>query len=454
MTISMKKIALGLLSLFLVVGSINAQEGKKALKEGSKMLSKYGTNAIKSADQLDEGIMLVEKAFESEDVTSKAKNYNVLGSAYNAVVSGQINAKLLDNTFEITKGELGFKAMDAFKKAYSMTEKKGERKDAVAGLQATEGHLNNVAIYYFQEQNYPMAFDYFNGAIQAYESIKEFGGESRLDDEIERKDHYFYTGAAGFYGKKGDAVIPVLETLEVEGDAKSLVYEALYGLYADKAQALAEKAESDEAKAEADAVKAIATAYLTKGRALHPDDTGLLFAEINHYLKEGQMEVLIEKLQTAMEKEPENTSIIITLGNVFDNLNQTARKNDDIEKADEYFAEALKYYGEAKSKDATNFDAIYSLGALYYNKAASYTDRINELANDFSSAGTKKYNALKAEMDGLFEKAMPHFEEAEVIDPSDLNTLIALKEIHARQNSMDKMAAYKEKIQKVQAGGQ
>ena len=430
----MKKIALGLLSLFLVVGSISAQEGKKALKKGSKMLNKYGTNAIKYASELEEGLMLIDKAFESEDVTSSAKNYNVLGTAYNAVVSGQINAKLLDNTYVISKGELAIKALDVFKKAHTMSEKKGDKKAAVEGLQALEGHLNNVAIYYFQVQNYSDAFDYFHGAIKAHESIKEFGGESRLDDELERKDHYFYTGAAGFYGKKGEVVIPVLETLEKEGDAKSLVYEALYGLHA----------ESDKEKA---------LSYLSKGRELHPDDTGLLFAEINYYLKEGKMEVLIDKLKLAMEKEPDNVSIIVTLGNVYDNMQQTARKEGDMEKADAYFDEAKKYYELAGTKDETNFDAIYSLGALYYNKAASYTDRINDLANDFSSAGTKKYNELKGEMDGLFDKAMPHFEKAELINPKDLNTLIALKEIHARKDNMDKMNDYKAKVQAAQGGG-
>lgn len=430
----MKKIALGLLSVFLIVGTLNAQEGKKALKKGSKMLEKYGSNAIKNADQLEEGLMLTEKAFEDEEVKSEAKNYNMLGAAYNAVVSGQINAKLLDSTFQISNGDLGLKALEAFKKAHSMAEKNGDKKDAISGLQATEGHLNNVAIYYFQDNAYGPAFDYFNAAIKAYEALKEFGGDSRLDDVAERKDHYFYTGAAGFYGQKGAPVIPVLEALLKEGEAKSLVYEALYGLYS----------ETDKQKA---------LSYLEEGRKMHPDDTGLLFAEINYYLKEGKMEVLIDKLKAAIEKEPDNVSIITTLGNVHDNLNQAERTAGNFEKADEYLTEALKYYTLAKEKEPKNFDAIYSMGALYYNKAASYTDRINELANDFSAAGTKKYDALKAEMDGLFGEALPHFLEAESINGNDLNTLIALKEIYARQNKLEKMGEYKEKIQKIQAGG-
>ncbi|MDF1696337.1 MAG: hypothetical protein P1U56_10910 [Saprospiraceae bacterium] len=430
----MKKIALGLLSLFLIVGTINAQEGKKALKKGSKMLNKYGTNAIDNADQLDEGLMLIEKAFENEDVKGQAKNYVALGEAYSAVVSGQINAKLLDETYEITQHKLGLKAMDAFVKAHSMAEKKGDKKDAVAGLQAVESHLNNVAIYYFQVNDYANAFDYFNGAVKAYESLKEFGGDSRLDLEADRMDHYFYTAAAGYYGQKGEAVIPVLEYLVENNTDKGLVYEALYNIYS-----------------KTDATKAVS--YLNKGREMFPDDTGLLFAEINYYLVEGKLEVLIDKLKAAQAKEPDNVTIVTTLGNVFDQLNVQERTAGNFDKADEYFAEAFKYYGEAIAKDPSNFDAVYSQGALYYNKAASYTDRINELANDFSAAGTKKYNDLKAEMDGFFDEAMPFFLKANEMKPDDLNTLIALKEIHARKDQLDVANEYKAKIEALQAGG-
>lgn len=38
------------------------------------------------------------------------------------------------------------------------------------------------------------------------------------------------------------------------------------------------------------------------------------------------------------------------------------------------------------------------------------TAKLNELSNDFSSAGTKKYNAIKAEMDAEF-KSLALFSE-------------------------------------------
>lgn len=434
MNISMKKIALGLLSLFLVVGTINAQEGKKALKKGAKLLGKYGQNAVANADQLDEGLMLIEKAFEDEEVKSQAKNYNMLGEAYNQVVSAEINAKLVDPSFQITHGEYANKAFDALKMGFSKAEKDGDKKDAIKGMEALEGHLNNIAIYYFQTPDYANAFEYFNKAITVYKMINHNGGKSRLDDEVERKDHYFYTGAAGYYGKKGIAAATVLEDLIEMGSDKALPYEALYNIYA----------ETDKPKA---------VQFLEKGREMFPDDTGLLFAEINYYLTEGKLDILTDKLKSALEKEPDNVTIYTTLGNVYDQLNQTERAAGNTEKADEYFDNALKYYTDALVKDPTNFDAVYSQGALYYNKAASLTGAINELANDFSAAGTKKYDALKAKMDGYFSEAMPYFLKAEGMNGNDLNTLIALKEINARSNKMDKVAEYKAKIEAVQAGG-
>ena len=57
--------------------------------------------------------------------------------------------------------------------------------------------------------------------------------------------------------------------------------------------------------------------------------------------------------------------------------------------------------------DPKNFIATYSMGALYYNKAASVLKEVNQLADDFSKDGMKKYEAKKKEMDGYFDQALP-----------------------------------------------
>jgi len=99
------------------------------------------------------------------------------------------------------------------------------------------------------------------------------------------------------------------------------------------------------------------------------------------------------------------------------------------------------------AKDAKNFEANYAIGALYYNNAAKIAKEVNEYANDFTPAGTKKYNEAKTRMVKAFEEALPYFELAESINGKDQNTIIALKEIFARTSKMDKVKIYTEKLE-------
>ena len=75
------------------------------------------------------------------------------------------------------------------------------------------------------------------------------------------------------------------------------------------------------------------------------------------------------------------------------------------------------------------------------------TSALNEVANDFSSEGTKKYEAIKTEMASLFEEALPYFLKADELNGQDRNTLIALKEIFARKDDFEKSNAYKDRLE-------
>ncbi len=49
-------------------------------------------------------------------------------------------------------------------------------------------------------------------------------------------------------------------------------------------------------------------------------------------------------------------------------------------------------------------------------------------------------------MDETFIKALPFFIQAEQLNGKDANTLIALKEIYARQDKLDLVEQYKQKL--------
>jgi tetratricopeptide (TPR) repeat protein len=469
----MKRFFLGTLLVLFTLTITTAQEYKKQLKTANKTLSKYYVDPVLFTADLKTALATIDQAFTNDLAKADPEAWITKGQIFNEIAKSEMNKKVVDSTYTLSTPKAGMIALEAFEKAMSIAAKKSQTKDALEGIRLNEDFTNNIAITHFQVQDYENAYINFAATLKAHDILKANKAESRIDDPTMKNEQVFYTAATAFYGKNKEAAIPLFEELAKGPKAQSLVYEALFTHYAEK-----------------DINKAMT--YMEAGRAAHPDDNGLLFAEINYYLKIGKLDVLTDKLKAAIQKEPDNISVYNTLGNVYDQLNQKERAaannikpkyilgpkdgcyfvkengekqyvdksmcdnepkmiamkiDSAYQKADEYFKLAYSYFEQALSKDPKNFDAIYSQGALYYNKAASMTARLNELSNDFSSAGTKKYNAIKAEMDGYFKEALPFFLKAEQIDGKDQNTMIALKEIYARQGDLAKSNMYKEKLE-------
>lgn len=424
----MRQFCLVTLISFLTFTIATSQDHKKQLKNANKTLGKYYLDPVANKGLLDEAISMIDGVFATDVAKADPEAWITKGQIFNEIAKSEMIKKIADASYQLNTPSAGSTALEAFEKAMTMAAKKSQTKDALAGIRENEDYSNNIAITFFQAQDYANAYKNFANTLKANEILKTNSAESRLDDETVKSDQIFYTAVAAYYGEQKEASKPLFEKLYQKGGGQSLVYEALFNL----------NLESDAKKAEE---------YLEKGRTLFPEDNGLLFAEINYYLKMNKLDVLIDKLNTAIVKEPDNLSIYNTLGNVYDQLNQQERAKGNIEKSDEYFKLAFDTYGRALAKDANNFDATYSQGALYYNKAAGMTAKLNELSNDYSSTGTKKYNAIKTEMDGYFTTALPFFIKAETLNPKDQSTLIALKEIYARNGELEKSSAYKAKLE-------
>lgn len=427
----MKQFFLSTILLFVAFSSLSAQEYKKQLKSANKTLSKYYLDPVANKGELTTALASIDAIFAADDAKADPEAWITKGQIFNEIAKSEMNKKVLEeqlgNKMEINTPNAGMIALEAFEKAMGMAVKKSQTADALSGVRDNEDFLNNIGITFFQVNDYNNAFKNFNAAIKAHDILKAAKSASRLDEATIKNDHFFYTAAAGYLGDFKTESVSLFEKLYDADYAQALVYEALFTATAEK----------DEAKA---------MQILEKGRKILPEDNSLLFAEINHYLKVGKLDILTDKLKAAIAKEPNNISVYTTLGNVYDQLNQKERGEGNMAKADEYFDLAYDYFKQALEKDPTSFDAVYSQGALYYNKAASMTSKLNELGNDYSSAGTKKYNAIKLEMDGYFKQALPYFLKAEGLNPKDLNTMIALKEIYAREGNLEKSGEYKTKI--------
>ncbi len=431
----MKKLLFFVFAICLTVGTTWGQDAKKTLKNASKDLAKYYQDPINNLSKLDEALAAMNTAFQDDMVKSDPESWIIRGEIFNSIGNAETNQLILNPNYKVKTPNAGMEAVSAYKKAMELAVKKGQTKDAVKGLEESEGLLSNAGIGSFEAGEYMTAFSNFNTYLQVSKIIKDNGGKSRLDDPQLKTDIQYYNVVSGYYGHADDAVLlPLLMEMYAAGTDKSLVYEAIFNI----------KVKSDETGA---------MTILEEGRKKFPDESGLLFAEINFYLSSGKLDLLVDKLKMAIQKEPDNVSVYTTLGNVYDQLVTKEREAGNAAKSKEYFDLAYDYYNQALAKDPKNFDATYSIGALYYNKAASMTAELNKLSNDFSAAGTKKYNAIKTEMEGIFEQGLPFFQKAEELDPNDLNTMIALKEIYARKGKMDKAGEYKAKIEAAQQKG-
>ncbi len=200
-----------------------------------------------------------------------------------------------------------------------------------------------------------------------------------------------------------------------------------------------------------------ANAMIAEARAAFPDDDILRNYELNSYITSGKQDELAKKLEEAAVKEPNNSDIQFNIATTYLRMAypksgpRPANSADLIAKSESAFQKAIAI---APKNPTYN----YNFGALYFNKATDFNDQMNAITGT-SDADEKKYNDLKDKRDGCFTKSMPYFEtayaeysanEKNLKDEDNntyKNTILALKEVYARQNKMDKVAEMKKKYE-------
>ena len=80
---------------------------------------------------------------------------------------------------------------------------------------------------------------------------------------------------------------------------------------------------------------------------------------------------------------------------------------------------------------------------LYVNKASAIIDEANKL----NLKETVKYDKLKNDADVMLKKAIPYLEKAHKLEPKDMSSMSALKEIYARLHMDDQLKAINDAIQ-------
>lgn len=441
----MKKVILGIFAMLL---SISVSFAQADLRAASRAYDNFALN--NDASKLVEAYANIQGADAGVEADKMIDYYLTAGNIYGAITQAvladrqkaQMDPELAALTPDLP-AELGevvapaATAAEMFMAAHGASDKRGKQRAAMRGLTELQQNISNSGIYALQDQDYETALANFSASLTVDQFLKDNGQESVMDSSEgdQRGDETYYAGLSALLTENFEAAKPFYMSLkEMDYGEDGSVYDGLYRIATNEGN-------TDQA-----------LAYLKEGRERFPEDNGLLFTEINYYLSIGELDALLDRLQTAIEREPENLGLYVTLGSVYDKLYQDAYAAEDAEKAEEYFGQAQSYYEQVLEKDASNSSAIYSLGALFYNRGANMSQELEILADDLSREGQRRYEEVKATVDAEFEKALPFFVQAEQLDPNDTNIIIALREMYARNGEYDLSNEFKDRYERIQAG--
>ncbi len=422
----MKKIVLTFTCMLFVAASLFAQKLPKSVKEAKKAM-----NANKHAEALS----LIDKALEDGTTASMAEAWSVKGEILAKLVDKDfegINKALVSgDKYEVVDNLAGGKALEAFSKALELAS--GNAKDkgfkaSIKGLTGLATNLNNVGLFNYNNGDFAGAFDSFNALIGCNSLLKSNGNKSIFSNPEDLTLTQYYAGLAAYQSKQTDKALPIFESLVEANFNKPLPYQEVFNAYID----------SDPDKA---------MGILAKGKENCGDEPdalkAFLFAEINHYLKNGEYAKLEGHLEKAIAAEPENVSLHFALGSVYDQLYQTAQKEGRTADAEKNFGKSVEFYEKTFKMDPTFSDAPFNIGALIFNKAVFMNEEIKKYDDDMSSAGIKKWEELKETQKGMMAKAKPHFEQTLQIDAEHRGALKAMMQIAAYNNDQAGIAKYK-----------
>jgi len=299
------------------------------------------------------------------------------------------------------------KAYDAFLKALEfgkLDKNKYEKKILEDELPALKPLFINRGVDRFGKEDFAGAYESFNAAVK----IDELTGNTVVDTVV-----VFYAGRAAHGAQKYNEAIEQYNKVLNLGFGDAYYY-----------RAMTEKAMGDTVKAEN---------TLKEGIKNSPENAQFLYIElINIYLVSNQNDKAVDLIDLALETEPNNPTLYYAKGIVFNKTNQSEKE--------------IEEYKKALEKDPTHFASLYNMAAAYMKIAQG----IYNEANALPPAESAKYNELDKKAKQTLLEAEPYLLRAHEIAPDDVDILISLREIYAKNAMYEKVNEIKAKIEAIQ----
>lgn len=402
-----------LLTVALCVATSSASFAqKKAVKEAQ---------GIAKGDKADftEARALIKGALENPETKDDAQAWYVAGFIEDQQFSAERTKQILGQQ---PNEPVMYEALGAilpyFKKAYELDQLPNEKgkikpkysKDIKSILGADHVYFFNGGAYYFDQKDYKKAYDFFNQYLEISE-LPMFEGTQTAEKDSTFMTVQFYAAVAATQLQDSPIAIKALERAKSSDFRLNDVYQYL----------------SYEYKQAGDSVNYVKT--LEEGYAKFPNEEFFLMSLIDAYIQSSQNEKAISYLNTAIAQKPSDSQLYHALGIVY----ETGIK--DYAKAEETFKKALEVNPES-------VESMSALGRIYYNQAVNKQGEAN-MIND-----SKKYQEELTIAKDLFKQALPYFQKAHEMKPSESEYMVALRGIYYNLNMGPELEAIEAEMNK------
>jgi len=300
-------------------------------------------------------------------------------------------------------------------------------------LKAEELDDDKANILEIQQTKLVLSESFFNSGAIAYNENKYEKASSYFMNSYDIGESFGSMDTSTLYNAGLSAEIAGLD--DIAYDAYVRVEEMQYDqpyLYSSLTSLALKKEETEEAEK-----------WIKKGRERYPDNLDLIFSEANVYLTSGNIPEARRVLQLAIERDPENANLHYAFAVNYDQMS----KDTLYSKEERHFAyeEAIKSYKKAIELQPDYFDAIYNLGALYFNEGIQFfVEADNILREGYTNDNLKKASELEAKSKEVWsENAQPYLEKSmDLIDEESPNyeiVLRSLRELYMRTGQQEKL---------------
>lgn len=340
--------------------------------------------------ELDKAREYIDVAINDEKSKIDAKTWVYRGRIYKAIYRSK------DPKYKNLDPDALVKGYESFKKAAELDVKNKYKDEIVLELKNSGIELTNEGITTYNTKNFGLALKYCELAIEAT--------SSPLVNTVDTVA-YKVGGIAALNlnnNEKAKAYLRKLISYNYETLNSYLLLTEVY---------LAEK----------DTVGYLSA--IQEARKLFPSNNDLATREINIYIFQNKVPEAIENITLAIKNEPNNYILYSNLGILY----QKIKENDKAETT----------YKKAIEVNPNGFDALYNLGALYYNIGV---EKILA-ANDLPRSQTAKFDEYKKKAAELFNQAKPYIEKA--LDITELALTKDSKNNELIQNKKDALTSLK-----------